>query len=344
MDGAELLAEIAIRYPAAVRVILSGCFEADSVMRTVGHAHQFLAKPCAPQVVVGVIRRAFELRRMLSSEPLRELVNGLKSLPSPSDTYFLLVEYMSNPNASANGLAEIIGRDVAMTAELLKLTNSGYFSLPTRLSTPLQAIRILGFETLQALVLRIGIFRHFKGLPAMGRLVEELNHDSFLVGRIARRIAKTEGLDARRQEEEYCAGMLCSVGMLVLLDQMPEQYAKVKWAVAGGKSPLDAEKEVFGATHLQLGAYLLGLWGFNKTVVEAVAFLGQPSATHSIELEAAGIVHAARVIAGASPAYAVPGKGATFGRLALDVEYLKLVGKYDHLSTWMAEAATEQRH
>ncbi|MDR3435238.1 response regulator [Telmatospirillum sp.] len=341
MDGAVLLAEVSRRYPETVRVVLSGFSDAESVMRTVGLAHQFLAKPCSAQLLVDVIRRAFELKRVLSSGRLRALLSGLANLPTPPDTYYALVEYMGRTDASSNGVAEIIARDVAMTAELLKLTNSSYFSLSSRLTQPLQAVRILGFETIGALVLRIGIFRSFKGLPATGRLVEDINRDSFLVARIARRIAKVEGFDARGQEEAYCAGMLSSIGLLVLLDQRSEDVARVKQSVAAGTSALEAEQQVFGATHFQVGAYLLGLWGFNKLVVEAVAFLGRPSVAPAGELDIAGVVHFARVLAGPSPVYAHPQMGAEIGRLPLDRDYINHLGKQNQLERWSAEAAME---
>jgi HD-like signal output (HDOD) protein len=342
MDGAELLTEVQRRYPAMVRVILSGYSEEESVLRTVGPAHQFLAKPCSAQTLVDVLHRAIELRRVLDSENLRKLLAGLKSLPTPSATYFQLVKYIDLPQASANGVAEIIAGDVAMTAELLKLTNSAYFSIPARVTTPLQAVRILGFETLRALVLRIGIFRSFKGLAAMGRVMEDLNRDSFLMARIARRIARAEKFEPPRIEEAFCAGMLCSIGMLVLLDSMPVKLNKVQSLIAKGIDVLDAESQVLGGTHFQIGAYLLGLWGFNRAVVEAVAFCGQPSVAASQQLDVAGTVHIARVLAGPSPAYAARGESGA-GQMQLDRAYVERLNLDARLAAWKEGAAAERK-
>jgi HD-like signal output (HDOD) protein/ActR/RegA family two-component response regulator len=343
MDGVALLTEVAKRYPGVVRVVLSGYSDDETVMKTIGLVHQFLAKPCSAQVLVDVIRRAFELKRVLSSGHLRALLSGLSNLPSPPDTYIALLDYMGRADASANGVAEIISRDVAMTAELLKLTNSSYFGLSSRLTQPLQAVRVLGFETVGALILRIGIFRSFRGLPAMGRMMEEMNRDSFLVARIARRIAKLENFDLKGQEEAYCAGMLSSIGLLVLLDQKPGEIARVKAAMAAGLGALAAEDDVFGATHFQIGAYLLGLWGFNHSVVEAVVLLGRPSVAPGETLDVPGIVHVARYLAGPSPVYAVPGQDADPGGFPLDDGYLDHLGVRGHLDRWTREAAAEMR-
>ena len=331
MDGAELLNEIRNRHPGMLRIVLSGYSEQESVMRMVGPAHQFLAKPCTRESVVEVIRRGLELRRLLESEALRTLVAGLKTLPTPSDTYFALTAYMKDPQASVSGVAEIIDRDLAMTANLLKLTNSAYFAMPSRVTSPLQAVRVLGFETLAALVLRVGIFRHFAGGDE--KVIEEISRDSLLVARLARRIGKVERLQGHDLEDSFCAGMLSSIGLLVLLDRLPEKIDRVREAVDHGRDILAAETSVFGATHLQLGAYLLGLWGFNKAVVEAVAFSGSPGIAPASRLEPAGAVHVARVLAGPVPPYGA--------RLALDQGYLEGLGATERVAGWKAEAAAE---
>lgn len=331
MDGAQLLSEVRQLYPGMLRIVLSGYSAQESVMRTVGPAHQFLAKPCTPDAVVAVIRRGLELRRLLDSEALRGLVAGLKTLPTPSDTYFALTSYMNDPQASVSGVAEIIDRDLAMTANLLKLTNSAYFALPSRISSPLQAVRVLGFETVTALVLKVGIFRHFAG--GDGQLMEEVNRDSLTVARLARRLGKMERLQGHELEDAVCAGMLSSIGLLVLLDRMPGNSARVREAVAAGRDVLAAESEVFGATHLQLGAYLLGLWGFNKAVVEAVALSGSPGLVPAASLGPPGIVHLARVLAGPLPPYG--------SRLAVDPDFLTGPGAGGRMAAWTAEAEAE---
>jgi HD-like signal output (HDOD) protein/CheY-like chemotaxis protein len=341
MDGAELLAAVSKRFPAMLRFILSGYTDEETVMRTVGSAHQFMAKPCPPSMLIDILHRAIELHRLLQSEGLRKLLAGLRTLPTPSATYLAIMECIRNPKASVNAVADLIERDVAMTAELLKLTNSAYFALPSRISTPLQAVRILGFETLRALVFRIGIFRGFEGRGGAGKLIEAINEDSFLVARLARRVAKLDHLDTRVVDEAFCAGMLGSIGTLILIDQLPQAFEKVAAAVQAGEDPLETEAAVFGANHMQLGAYLLGLWGFSKPVVGAVAFSGNPSVFQSDRLDVSGVVHIARVLAGPFPAYAALGEHGEVGRLALDMQYLEGMGRTSSLPGWMMEARAE---
>jgi HD-like signal output (HDOD) protein len=338
MDGGQLLTEVSQRHPEMVRLILSGHSEAESVMRTVGPAHQFLAKPCAPQVLIDTLRRSLALRRMLGSDAMRALLAGIKNLPTPPETYFRLIQYLGDPNASFAGAANIIERDVAMTAELLKLTNSAYFSLPARISSPLQAIRVLGFEILRSLVLQVGIFQSFHGQAKEKLMMEAVNRDSFRVAHIARRIARREGFESGRVEDSFCAGMLCSIGALVLLDCLPEGFARVKAQVQSGEDPIEAEFAEFGASQFQVGAYLLGLWGFRNAIVEAVAYVDCPESLPADGLDVTAVVHVARALAGPFPGFTLgePDDGA--GRMALSMSYLDSLGQQDKLGSWMIEA------
>jgi HD-like signal output (HDOD) protein len=320
-------------------LILSGFSEAESIMRTVGPAHQFLAKPCPPDILIDVLRRSMALRQMLSSDRMRGLLASIKSLPTPPETYFRLIKYLEDPNASFAGTAQIIERDVAMTAELLKLTNSAYFALPSRVSSPLQAIRVLGFEILRSLVLQVGIFQSFHGQAKEKAIMEAVNRDSFRVAHIARRIAKMEGFEPQRLEECFCAGMLCSIGALVLLDCLPAAFARVKARVLEGEDPVEAEMAEFGCTQFQVGAYLLGLWGFKNNVVEAVAFADQPGNEPASRLDVSAVVHVARVLAGPFPGFTLGEAGDRAGRMALDMGYLTQLGKQDRLGVWMIEAS-----
>lgn len=338
MDGVQLLSEVNRRYPEMVRIILSGFSEAESVMRTVGPAHQFLAKPCPPETLIDVLRRSMALRQMVDSDAMRGLLAGIKNLPTPPETYFRLIKYLEDPNASFAGTAQIIERDVAMTAELLKLTNSAYFALPTRVSSPLQAVRVLGFEILRSLVLQVGIFQSFHGQAKEKEMMEAVNRDSFRVAHIARRIGKLEGFEMSRVEECFCAGMLCSIGALVLLDCLPKQFARVKSRVLAGEDPVEAELAEFGCTQFQVGAYLLGLWGFKHSVVEAVAFADQPGSQPASRLDVSAVVHVARVLAGPFPGFTLGEADDHAGRMPLDMGYLSQLGKQDRLGIWMIES------
>ena len=336
MDGAEFLNIIRDKYPGTVRIILSGYAAQDSVMRTVGPAHVYLAKPCSPETLLAAVIRPLALRKLLTSPPLRELLSGLTTLPTLPEMYMALEREFNSPTGSAQSVASIIGGDIAMTAELLKLTNSAYFAATGRVSTPLQAVRILGFETVQSLVLRVGIFRQLSPTSQTMALMRQLDTYSVRMAMTAKALAQAEGLDDNSVNLIYCVGLLSSIGCLVLLDSYPQRMAEVVREVeATPDLTLDqAETKAFGACHEVVGAYLLGLWGFVDAIVEAIAYVSAPSQSPGRDNTYLTILHAATIL---GPIFPPVHKG-DFKPFEWDMAYLHAVGKANRIPVW-TEAA-----
>lgn len=337
MDGAELLSRVRQAYPGTIRVILSGYADSESVLRTVGPAHLYLAKPCDPATLLAAIARPLALRRLLGSDGLRVALAGLSSLPTPPDLFYQLETELRSPIASVASVANIVGRDVAMTAELLKLTNSSYFAISGRVSTPLQAVRTLGLDIVSALVLRIGIFRQFDVNGPNAALMSEINTYSLKVARLAEDIAMAEEADIPVAKMAYCAGMLSSVGALVLLDTYPEQYPALFQSGNARQAIFAAEEKVFGASHALIGAYLLGLWNFADPMVEAVAHSCVPSGCPGCDNVVLTAVHAARAL---GPRFPLIPSGCP-GQPALDMAYVCEARKDLHIDQWKALAAQQ---
>lgn len=314
MDGARLLELVRQGFPATIRIILSGFAEAESVLRTVGPAHVYLAKPCDPDVLFAAISRPLALRRMLADPALQAVVGEVSNLPSLPDLFLQIGAELRSPTSSAASVAALLSRDVAMTAEILKLTNSAFFGLGSRLTTALQAVRTLGMETIQTLVLTVGVFRQFSGNPAVAPKLQSLNDYSLTVARLAEIVAVENGADAATATAAHCAGMLSSIGCLLLLDRYPDRMN----ASCAGLSPIRAEQGARGVSHNLIGAYLLGLWGFSDDLVEAVAFAANPSSAPGSAQPLLTALHAAIALGPRFPLLPA-GMG---GTESLDMAYL----------------------
>jgi HD-like signal output (HDOD) protein len=215
------------------------------------------------------------------------------------------------------------------------LTNSAFFSVGSRVTTPLHAVRTLGLETVQALVLRIGIFRQFSGHdPTTVAMIASLTHHSLATARLAEMIAGAEGADLPTAKAAYCAGMLCYLGMLILLDAKPVDYRRVL-AKTGPRHPLVAvEEEAFGASHALMGAYLLSLWGFSETMIEAIAQSCRPEKIHEQENVLLTALHAARALGPPVP-WLPPGARDV---LEPNMTYLQACHKSHRVPLWQALA------
>ncbi|MFH1805689.1 MAG: response regulator [Pseudomonadota bacterium] len=337
MDGSTLLQQIQKSHPHAARIILSGFAEDEAVLRTVGPAHQYLAKPCEDDFLVKTIEHALELRGLLTKPELRSLVAKIDTLASPPDTYSRLLNALEDPKAGNDKIASIVSSDIALTAEVLKMTNSAYFSIAMKVTSVSHAVRMIGTETLKSLALFIGLFRSFEGSKKLTGQLTLLCNRSQQIGVTAALIAEKEGLDKRVCQMIPSTGMLSHIGSLVLYLSRPAEMEKVIAQVEQEGIPIiDAELAEFGAAHPEIGAYLLGLWGFPDPVVQAVAYHHRPMDVPHLEMTALTAIYAAQHLA---KDVALQQAGKT-PQTQIDMDYLASIGKANNIETWREIAAT----
>jgi HD-like signal output (HDOD) protein len=317
-----------------MRVILTEAAETASIFRTVGPAHIYLPKPCDPAALTQAIRSRMTLRSLMEGSEMMRLLNSISKLPSAPRLFLDLVSELRSPRSSAATVAAIIARDVAMTAELLKLTNSSYFSTSTTVSAPLQAVRILGLEIVQTLVLQLGIFRQFQGDTEMTRQIEQINAYSQALGDLAERVALAAGEPDSVAKAAHCAALLSAIGSLVLLNERRSDYLAALDMVGPDHALHEAETDRFGADHTLIGAYLLGLWGFSDAVIEAITFAGRPSQSVSIANPVLTALHVARAVGPPFPL--LPKNRAE--PLPLDQRYLSDLERANSPSSWRRAA------
>jgi HD-like signal output (HDOD) protein len=335
MNGAELLEVVQREYPDTIRLILSGQAETESVMKALGVSHQFLSKPCDAEVLQGTISRAFALRDLAGSEQVKALVARINKLPTLPTSYQRLVEVLKSPNSSIEDVAEVISTDPAMTARLLKLVNSAYFGLQKPVADVARAGALLGLDRIMALVLGQGIFSDCDAPKVEGFSMEALWQHSVRTASAAHRIAVAEKMERDVVAAAFLAGMLHDIGKLVLAMGLPEQYAKVLKIAAGRPGDLQqTEMLELRASHTDVGAYLVGLWGLPNTIAEAIAYHEDPSQSRSASFGLPAIVHAADRLAH-RPDITDPRSP----ELGLNVSYFEQHGRIDRWNDWREAAA-----
>jgi HD-like signal output (HDOD) protein/ActR/RegA family two-component response regulator len=273
MDGAALLARVKAMQPWAVRMILSGQTDLESTMKSVLVAHMFLSKPCDPTLLQTVVGRACHLNEILRSAELRAIAGEVEMLPSAPKTYVALNAAMAAPTCSVTTLAQIIERDVGLSAKLLQLVNSAFFGLPKRISSLHDTVTYLGVTTIRNLALALETFSSATKSSGLSEAeLEALQAHCLLTGQIARQIAAKL---APKEEGAFLAGVLHDVGWLLNIKATTH---------LGCSSP--AERAL-------LGAYLLGLWGLPHSIMEAVAYHKDPTLIEHSTFELVDIVHLA---------------------------------------------------
>lgn len=296
MDGAELLAIAMERHPNTVRIVLSGDMDPAAGARIARCAHQFLAKPCEPESLKAALARAFALRRLIGDSRLKALLSRLETLPSQPALYTQLMAEIQSPTSSFLKVGELIGRDVGMTAKILQLVNSAFFGLARRIGSPQEAVSLLGYDTVKALVLGAKIFSQFDATRMRHLGLNTLWPHSLAAGLCARAISAGEQLPRKAQDEAFTAGILHDAGKLVLAHNFAEAYAEVLERARTGERPLwELETECFGASHAELGGFLMGLWGLDENVVVAIVHHHRPLQVMAADWVTA-VVYAANVL------------------------------------------------
>ena len=291
MDGLQFLAEVKRRHPQAARFILSGHTETASLVGASGIAHQYLAKPCTGATIKAAISRTQNLQALLRDEPIARRVGNVEALPSLPAVYQQIVSCLNSPDASLGEVARIVSMDLAMTAMVLKLVNSAFFGAPQTIRTVDRAVAYLGIDTLSTLVLANGVFADARSRIVANFDLQHLWNHSVQAAAAARELALSERWDSARVEEAFLAGFLHDIGRMVLA--LRPAKAERDSALA---APADARTGTVSG-HAEVGAYLLGLWGFSDTVVEAVAFHHTPARAVSPEFGLTALVHLADFLA-----------------------------------------------
>ena len=324
-NGGDLLTEIAEHYPETVRLVLIGEHDRNGPVRA-RNAHRYLMSPCSGELLASTIERMFALRRLLEGRSLQRLVASLKTLPSSPLVYQKLMTALDSPDASTQDIGRIISSDMAMSVKVLQIVNSALFNLARPVSHPADAARFLGIDTIKALVLTAGIFSQFHG-PALASLpLDQLQRHSLEVAQVARAIARRSRLAQHDADDAFLAGVVHDIGKLILVTKDAEMYERaLKVAHAEQLDPCAVEREAFGASHGEIGSYLLWLWGLPDPVIEAVAFHHEPAKCLASGISVPVVVHAADALA-----HEVRGES---GR-ALDQDFFAASGLTERIGEW----------
>lgn len=234
-----------------------------------------------------------ELPKVEPLDPL-DILRKEQQLPALPQVFLELQQAINATNTSADDLADIISQDPSLTAFLLRMVNSAFYSLPMQIDTISRAVTVVGVDQLSTLAVGTSVMSLFKDVPAEVLDMEQFWKHSVACGLIARRLCRITGKGD--PERAFVAGLLHDMGQLILLQAEPERAAGVV-AHARSKDVLlcNEEKRLLGFDHATLGGMLLRKWNFPFVLVSAVLEHHYPKDEQK-EAET-GLVHCAETIA-----------------------------------------------
>jgi putative nucleotidyltransferase with HDIG domain len=227
-----------------------------------------------------------------------DLIAKVKNLTPVSNAALNLVGMLDQPEISNENIVEVLKFDTVLTAKLLRACNSPFFGLEEPVSSVEQAVLILGHQQILHITLSIA-FSSSMSAPLVGYASEgqELWQHSLVAAFASENIARNVNIVAIEPPVAFTAGLLHDIGKVVLNHVLTEecQTAIRNRITQDGRARTEAEKEIIGADHAEVGQCLLKEWRLPPEIVEAVANHHTPVTKPAPKLSA--LVHVANCVA-----------------------------------------------
>lgn len=224
---------------------------------------------------------------------IKLIVNRIHNLPTPPTVFAQVNKVITNPNTSAYQIGAIISEDPALSAKILKLTNSAFYGLSRTVTSVKQAIVILGLDVVKSLVLSASVFETFSKRNVIDKgFLDQFWRHSLLVAFMSRIISRTKNFPSFLEaEESFSAGLLHDIGKLVILTHLPDEFAQIK--ALREKKPKAVtsfiEEEVLGFDHAAVGGYLCQKWNLPEHLTQSIQFHHSPQ--ENLENVSTQIIH-----------------------------------------------------
>jgi HD-like signal output (HDOD) protein len=235
-------------------------------------------------------------------ESIESRLQKIAYLPTMPQVLFKIEEALRDEKSAASQIGAIVSQDPSLTASVLRVANSIVYrgALSNRIASVPHAVARLGFNEVKRICLSSALIRAFEGFGAGINHIEFWRHcvTVGLATRIFRRASRETNLLADQEADDaFVAGLLHDVGMLVMDQFFPEQFAQVRGhAEANGMPLAAAELEVLGIHHGEIGGILLESWHLPHAVVDAITWHHDPDRAAARNRTVAQMVHLADFI------------------------------------------------
>ena len=214
-------------------------------------------------------------------------------LPEIPSIVFELNEVIANPLSSSEHIAEVVNKSPSLTAVLLKIVNSSFYGLPSKVDKISLAVTLIGTREISSLAMGISILSMFNNIPKnLIDMYSFLRH-SLACGITARILGARMNL--RQTEQLFISGLLHDLGRLVLFIYFPKESAAVlQRASDTGQLLYVEEQNLLGCDHCDIGKFLTSHWKLPLLLENNVAYHHWPS--KSPEPVLTTVVHLADIL------------------------------------------------
>jgi putative nucleotidyltransferase with HDIG domain len=214
-------------------------------------------------------------KKLRKNDILGKIMLKVSSFPSMPQAGVKLIALLKGKDVSIAELEKIIRYDPGLTANVLKLANTSYFGIPSKVGSLKHAIVLLGIRRFSKIVFTVCMSSTMdKAVEGYDIPPRELWHHSIAVSITAEALAKLVKLNDAN--DVFTPALLHDMGKLVLGIFVKEEFQTIESIAAKGISLVMAENMVLGTDHAEIGAQILTNWSFPMDIVNAVRWHHNP--------------------------------------------------------------------
>jgi len=201
---------------------------------------------------------------------IEELIKDVRDLVPLPKSYLRVQELVNDPNSSLEDVTKVIVNDAALTSRILRIANSAYMALASKVETVGRAVQVLGLNQVHDLALAGAAVNSLTQIKSPSLHISDYWRRSVYTAVVARTICKQGRFGS--PERLFVSGLLHDTGTLVLAYREPETYAKLlELAVASGRSLAAVEQAELGFTYADISVALLESWQLPEGITTPVA-------------------------------------------------------------------------
>lgn len=211
----------------------------------------------------------------MNVDHILQKVKSSEELPTLPTVASKLISLTSKEDTTLSDIAELISKDISLSAKILKVSNSAFYSFPQQIGSIHQAVSILGTNAVRSLVLSFSFLSIRSGKKA-----SQFNFELFWQRSLALAVASKlilEKVKGANTEEIFISGLLQNLGELIFARTFPDEYDKVLEDVQENQhDTILAEENIIGANHCFIGFEIARHWGFPEALLLPILYHHAP--------------------------------------------------------------------
>jgi diguanylate cyclase (GGDEF)-like protein len=212
---------------------------------------------------------------MINEKIFDSIFEKADNLPTLPGVAIKLLEVVQDQNSAITEIGKILSTDPPLSAKVLKIVNSSFYSLPSKITSVNHAIRMLGINSVKNLALSFSVINKFSSMGLKNFDYTNFWKDS-LIGAISVKLLG-EKIIQPYSDDIFFLGLLQNIGILTLCHCVPEKFSLVSEAYKkNGLHLYQAESQILGFNHMEVGEFLAKSWGLPETFYTPIGYHHNP--------------------------------------------------------------------